>query len=332
MINTVEELKVVHPEVFDSFGRVIWPRVRKSLFKLPVTEEFLSQYAAKLTWEIISRFSHLSEEFIDRNADKVDWEWISCKQKLSGRFIERNADKVDWGKISEYQKLSQAFIRRNADKVVWWRISHYQKLSESFIERYSDKVDWEGISCKQKLSEAFIDSHADKVDWGGISRYQKLSESFIDRYADKVDWEEICKYQKLSKTFIKKHIDILDIDSINDSWHYVSTDFKKQAVLTTGMYECSDDFFIAYKGIRSDNYSAFNFQYLYEVGNTYDCFADHSDNENSFGLSVWTKEMALSYCREKLIRVKIRYEDVARIVHNGGKIRCSRFEVLDEVN
>jgi hypothetical protein len=34
------------------------------------------------------------------------------------------------------------------------------------------------------------------------------------------------------------------------------------------MYECYDDYFIAYKAIRSDNYSLYNFQYN-GIGNTY---------------------------------------------------------------
>ena len=116
---------------------------------------------------------------------------------------------------------------------------------------------------------------------------------------------------------------------INDSWNYKSKDFKKAAVEATGLYECHEGFFYAYKGIRSDRYSNFNFQYRYMPGETYECFADASDNEDSFGLSAWTKERAERYCSELVVKVKVYYEDVARVVHNGGKIRCSRLTVME---
>ena len=121
------------------------------------------------------------------------------------------------------------------------------------------------------------------------------------------------------------------MSSINDSWYYKSTEFKKEQVINTRLYDCYDEYFIAYKGIRSDNYSAFNFQYQYFVGNIYESFADCSDDEDSFGLSAWTYEDAKDYCDEKIIKVKIYYKDVARVVHSGGKIRCSKFEVLEEI-
>ena len=225
---------------------------------------------------------------------------------LSEGFIEKHADKVDWYWISEYQKLSEEIIERHADEVDWDWISEYQKLSEKFIERYADEIDWKYISMYQKLSEEFIEKHADEVDWYWISACQKLSEEFIERYAD-----------------------VLNMPRINDSWNYKSEDFKKAAVEATGLYECYKNFFYAYKGIRSDRYSSRNFQYRYMPGETYECFADASSDENSFGLSAWTKEEAKFYCPELVVKVKIFYKDVARVIHNGGKIRCSRLTVME---
>lgn len=51
--------------------------------------------------------------------------------------------------------------------------------------------------------------------------------------------------------------------------------------------------------------------------------------ENSFGLSAWTYENAKAYCSDLVIEVKIFIEDIAAIVHDGGKIRCTKFEVLN---
>lgn len=107
-----------------------------------------------------------------------------------------------------------------------------------------------------------------------------------------------------------------------------TTQQKKEAVIQTGLYECHDEYFIAYKGIRWNRYSAFNFQYPYLPGETYTTHADYTEEEDSFGFSAWTQERARNYCSELVVKVKIYYEDVARVVHNGGKIRCCRMTVL----
>ena len=61
----------------------------------------------------------------------------------------------------------------------------------------------------------------------------------------------------------------------------------------------------------------------------YESTADFTADEDSFGLSAWIEEKARMYCDELVVRVKIYYKDVARVVHNGGKIRASKIEILD---
>jgi len=258
--------------------------------------------------------------------DKVDWDCISKYQKLSEGFIKEFKDKVYWDYISEYQKLSEGFIKEFKDKVYWYCISTYQKLSEDFIREFKDKVNWYCISKYQKLSEGFIKEFKDKVDWDWISKYQKLSEGFIKEFKDKVYWDYISIFQKLSEGFIKEFK--LNINS--DNWLYKSAKEKKEAIIKSNLYECYDEHFIAYKAIRSDRYSHYNFQYRYEVGGIYKSHCDCTGNENSFGLSVWTEEEAKDYNNNGLIvKVKIRYEDVGRMVRNNGKIRCFKIEILD---
>ena len=223
---------------------------------------------------------------------------------------------------------TEAFIEKhtnNLDDDDWWDISRFQKLSESFIEKHADRVCWYYICSYQKLSEKFIEKQSDKVDWCAVSYYQKLSEDFIERHADKVCWVYINLYQKLSEKFRKKH----NIKTSRNNWLYKSTAFKKKAVQNTGLYDCHEDYFIAYKGIRSNRYSRYNFQYKYEKGGVYESTADFTAEENSFGLSAWTEEKARSYCNELVVRVKIYYKDVARVVHVGGKIRATKIEILD---
>ena len=258
------------------------------------------------SWQLLSTHEGLTEEFIREFADMFDWEYISKCQHLSEDFIWEFKDYVDWDYISSYQHLSEAFIREFADRVNWTYISMYQHLSEDFIREFKENVKWGWISHYQHLSEDFIKKSKGWVHWGLISRYQRLSKEFIEEFKDK-----------------------LDMGFIADSWHYKSIEEKKKAVMDTGLYECYEDYFIAYKGIRRDRYSRFNFQYQYLKGHTYETWCDCSDNEDSFGFSAWTEDEARNYCDELIIRVKIRYEDVGRIVYDGGKIRCFKLEVLD---
>ena len=162
-----------------------------------------------------------------------------------------------------------------------------------------------------------------------ISMCQHLSEDFIREFQDRVDWVYISNSQHLSEDFIREFKDRLYMSGIADSWHYKSVEEKKKVVIDTGLYECHEDYFIAYKGIRADRYSKFNFLYQYLKGHTYETWCDCSDDENSFGFSAWTQYDAMEYCDELVVRVKVRYEDVGRVVHNGGKIRCFKMEILD---
>jgi hypothetical protein len=270
----------------------------------------------------------LSESFIEQNKDRVYWPWISTFQKLSESFIEQNKDRVDWVCISKFQKLSESFIEQNKDRVDWHCISEYQKLSESFIEQNKDRVYWYCISIFQKLSESFIEQNKDRVNWYCISIFQKLSESFIEQNKDRVDWYCIIKFQKLSEEFRTKH----NLSIPANNWLYTDKETKRQAIEKSGLYEIDNDWVIAYKGIRSNNYSRYNFQYKYELGNTYQSHADHNlDNENSFGLSAWTEEKAREYCDEKIVKVKIHLDHVAALVHNGYKLRCTQFEIIEEL-
>lgn len=263
------------------------------------------------------------------------WKSVSKHKGLTEDFIREFADEVNWSCISANQHLSEDFIREFQDRVDWLNISRYRRLSEEFIREFKDEVNWYSISMYQHLSEAFIREFKNRVCWYNISTYQRLSEDFIREFKDRVDWDWIAKYQRLSKNFIREFKDELSMEDesimglIADSWHYKSVEEKKKAVIDTGLYECHDDYFIAYKGIRADRYSKFNFLYQYLKGHTYETWCDCSDDENSFGFSAWTENMAREYCKELVVRVKVRYEDVGRVVHNGGKIRCFKMEILD---
>ena len=278
------------------------------------------------TWYDLSCLP-LPESFIEKYFTMVNWYRISSYQKLSENFIDKHANDVKWNWISEYQRLSESFIEKYVDKVNWIDISYCQKLSESFIEKYADKVDWIAICAYQKLSEGFIEKYAGEVVWHYISIYQQLSEDFIRRHKKELFFDDIARHQVISKEFARE----LDVTSafLQHNNCLKPASYWKDTVEATGLYECHDDYFYAYKGIRSDRYSRKNFQYRYLPGETCECFSDYSDDENSFGLSAWTKEKAADYCNELVIKVKIYYEDVTAVVHDGGKIRCKKLTVLN---
>ena len=190
-------------------------------------------------------------------------------------------------------------------------------------------TDWYYISICQKLSEEFIKEFQDKVYWNYISQYQKLSEEFIKEFQDNVDWNCISIYQKLSEEFIKE----FNLSIPDNNWLYISLEDKRKAILSCGLYEIdNEDNIIAYKGCRNDGYSKYNFQYHYEVGNTYYSHADYDiENENSFGLSAWTLEKAKEYCNDKIFKIKCPLVKIAALVHNGYKLRCEEITIVEEI-
>ena len=252
------------------------------------------------------------------------------KNNLSEEVIRENSYDLDWYNVSEYEKLSESLIREFANKVNWTLISRYQILSESFIREFSDNVYWQNISIDQKLSEEFIRENSDKVNWWNVSIYQKLSEEFIREFSNQVHWYNIAKYQKLSPEFIKEY----NLTIPDTCWLYKDKEFKREYIKNNTDYEIIGDKVIAYKACRSDGYSCYNFQYHYEVEKEYEAHADYNiDDDNSFGLSAWTKERALEYYNKgKLFKVEIDLEDIAAIVYEGNKIRASKIRILEEIN
>lgn len=279
-------------------------------------------------WRQISAHQKLTEAFISEHADRVDWRSVSQFQRLSEPFIRKYADFVNWVWISTSQGLSEGFMREYAASVDWKLVSMDQKLSEALIREHADDVNWALISMHQTLTENFIREYEDRVDWDSISQYQRLPEGLIAEYEDRVNWENISRYQHLSNAFIQAHKDRLDMDQIRDNWSYKTPEDLEQAVRDSGWYECHEGYCIAYKGIRSDRYGHDNFRYRYMPGETYETFADCSDDPYSFGFFAWTREDAKKYYREVIVPCRIEYKDVARIIEDG-RIRCRKLTVLE---
>jgi hypothetical protein len=97
--------------------------------------------------------------------------------------------------------------------------------------------------------------------------------------------------------------------------------------------EIKDGKVIAYKSVKKNFASVFKSVIIYKIGETYSAHCDcNSNNDNSFGLSAWTKEKALEYHDQgKLLLVEIDIDDIGCIVQNGSKIRAKKIKILKEV-
>ena len=174
------------------------------------------------------------------------------------------------------------------------------KLTEQFTREFKDNVDWDCISAYQKLTEQFTREFKDKVNWDCISAYQKLTEQFIKEFNLTMPW----RFDRLSKTERYKLI--------------------KQYCKDNDLYcNSKEKYLVAYKSVRDNWYSVFNFQIKYKLNKeTRVDMCDCTNEENSFGLSAWTKEEALKYYNKGiLLKVKVKFDDVGYL-RKDGKIRC----------
>lgn len=299
-------------------------------------KELFSYIEKKKHYEVLS-CNQLSESQIEKlleiKNDKINWFYILQHQVLSESFIEKHLnsfDNIDWAFVSSSQKLSESFIEKYSDKINWLNVSKYQSLSESFIAKFKDKLDLNNISIYQKLSESFIENNLDILPLILILKYQKLSESFFEKIMPNLtdlDKDNMMFYQNYSNKFAKKH-NLLKSFVANRKSYYRA----KRRIKESKKYECYDNYFIAYKAIRLDRYSLYNFNYQYLSGEAYESNCDCTAEENSFGLNVGTYNFAESYLGNKnglIVKCKVNYNDIGRIVHNGEKVRCFKITVLD---
>ena len=72
--------------------------------------------------------------------------------------------------------------------------------------------------------------------------------------------------------------------------------------------------------------------YQYLPCETYESNCDCTDEENSFGLNVGTYNFIKGYLGLRfgtIIKCKVYYKDIGRIVKDGNKIRCFKITVLE---
>ena len=355
VFNMIDKRKLSYEEIL--MVKYIPNALNYLITKQKISEDIIEENANKINLYLVAKHQNLSEEFIKKHKDNLNLYDVLQFQNLSEKFIEENMPDEKLDVVASNMALSEDFLKRNWNKNIRYVSIRKQKLSEEFIENLIDNEDISkgeinSIVIYQKLSDKLIDKIITKYDsfksegyyltsgrnaFSLISQYQCLSNDIINKHFNILYLKDIAVYQNVEKIKNKLEKSYVNNDKsltyfINNNWIYKSAEEKKQEIVKTGKYECYDDYFIAYKGIRPDRYSFFNFQYKYEPGGVYESWCDCSGHENSFGLNVGTSYFVREYMRNDnglIIRCKIKYEDVGRIVDKGDKIRCFKIEVLD---
>lgn len=257
---------------------------------------------------------------------EVNWRSLPFKEILSEGFMRKYLSNFYVMDLFSTQRLSEDFIEEYAEFKVPLSVLQTQKLSTEFLERNYNHLHYlelEEILTHQNLDEAFLENHLDDLNPICVTIYQVLSEQFIYRNIEKLPVHLVGEYQHVSEECYKN----LNLKHHYDNWMYKDTEFKKERILETNGFECHEDYFIAYKGVREDRYSIRNFLYQYLPNETYTCHADYTQQHDSFGFHAGTEEMAKEY-EKKIIKVKINYEDLARVTYRNG-IRCKKLTVLN---
>ena len=232
--------------------------------------------------------------------------------------------KTNWDYISIAVPLPLEFIHKYRYFLNWDFISAYQPVTEYFVKKHLDFVNFNHLFMAHKFNESFIREFHHMADINLVLKHQALSEALLEELIPEIDLSYASKYQKLSDKFRRKH----KIRKPDNNWLYDTTGFKKQMVIKTGLYECHRYHFIAYKGIQPNRHPVYNNIHCYQPGGYYYSNADHTAAQNSFGIHVATKKEAQTYCPDLIIKCRILYHNVARVL-KSGVIRTTSINVLN---
>lgn len=307
-------------------------------------------------------YKDFSDELLYEFRDKVNWENIIKYKKLSESLINKVTEFFgvwEWKWLSDIQPLTEEFIRKNCDKVHWGGICMYQNLSEEFIEEFGN--------LNKPFNQAVINNMRYNYEnnsyetetyiwWEYILKYQKLSSEFSKKISSE-SWSKrkykMLPYQK--NIFTIQLLDTLSEEEINkyvgNSWLYKSRDFRKEQVINLKLDECFDDYFIASIIVDNNRFQPLNFHFKFEKQKTYEIFATQTEEESNRGHSR-TKGFIVGDVNDLFeyygidtyhskreyysLKVKVYYEDVARIVGRDTNykeknkiIRCCKLYVMD---
>ena len=68
-----------------------WANVANKLF---LSEAFMTDFADKLDFKLLSKMQHLSEDFMRKFEKKLDWKSLFKTQRMSAKFIQEFKHKI----------------------------------------------------------------------------------------------------------------------------------------------------------------------------------------------------------------------------------------------
>lgn len=334
-----------------SFTKLQWSILSRTQI---LSESFMRKHANRLNWGSIACNQKFSSKFLYEFVDELDLfnvdsklftkrVVIKCLEKkktayevafkvqLPHNLMEKYHYNLDWETLPSAQCLTQSFIKKHLNEFNVVTLARYQNLSDEVIDMIANKTNdesfWSTICIFQKLSENTMRKYFHNLYPNVLCKYQTLSENFIKDYLPCLDTFLLKTYQKYSDKFA----DALGIDhSLRNIDN--SNDVKKK-LIKSKLYECHEDYFIAYKGIKKSRYSLFNFRYKYLPNKSYESNCDPTDNERSFGLNVGTKNYVKKYISTNknamIVKCKINYCDVGSIVYDAENVRCTKIQILE---
>lgn len=286
-------------------------------------------------WDLISKHFKLSEEFMRKYSDKLNWMNLCIYQFMSVNFMREFIIHLKFPFLAFYQVLDFEFLKDYAPRLKWNHVSRHQHLTEDMIRYFQHRVDWDNISTYQKLSEEFIIEYNEQVNWKYVSEYQALSEKFIEQYKNKLDLDLVIKSQKLSDNFFKKY----NLTKPVNNWLYETVENKLKYIQENSKFKIQNDekgdmYLIAYKTVKDDYSSIFNYGYKFIPGNIYNnhCNCDLTE-DNSFGINLTTKQRSIDwYDNGRLLIVKVYIKDIGSFIPKTQKVRVFKVEIIGEEN
>lgn len=330
---------------------VDWNKI--SVFQ-KLSESFMRKYADRLNWNSISCNQKFSSKFLYEFVDELDLFNIDSKLFTKRVVIKCLEKKKTAYEVAFKVQLPHNLMEKYHYNLDWETLPSAQCLTQSFIKKHLNEFNVVTLARYQNLSDEVIDMIANKTNdesfWSTICAYQKLSENTMRKYFHNLYPNVLCKYQTLSENFIKDYLPCLDTfllktyqkysDKFADAFgidHSLrnidnSKDVKKK-LIKSKLYECHEDYFIAYKGIKKSRYSLFSFRYKYLPNKSYESNCDPTNNDCSFGLSVGTKDYVKKYISTNknaiIVKCKVNYCDVGSIVYDAENVRCTKIEILE---
>ena len=301
--------------------------LRKCLSFVNGSNEYTRKELNDIIGSTVMRFfdkpelSNNFKEFIlnDKNPDRfLNYLSRSCINNLYDETLE-----VVVGYFSDKKKSQKI------SKEVYSLIKRYTCLAKAKLRAGATKEDFKNIIYTfEYLYTAYIEAVG----------FDEVSDTTL--YGEREGQKQ--EYISEDGEFEGKYFDfLLEAWTV---WHSIGTErsfadknMKTLLELSTWssgiQYEMHDTYFICFKSVLKD-FSSCQCPYtFYEIGKEYEAACDDDlFNDASYGISAWDFDGAYQFCSERVLKLKVNYEDLRYVDLHDGKIRASKVKVLSEVN